>query len=117
AGDGAGLSGAATNVSSGVRPLGAGPSQARRACPTVPRTEPFKSLNSQRIAVASRLRDPESSDRRGSGPGGPIMAKRILVPLSQVEAAESFVDAVAPLARGAGATVRLPHVAAPAPHP
>ena len=41
------------------------------------------------------------------------MAKRILVPLSQVEAAESFVHAVAALARGAGATVRLLHVAAP----
>ena len=41
------------------------------------------------------------------------MAKRILVPLSQVEPARSFLDAVAALARGAGATVRLLHVAAP----
>ena len=42
------------------------------------------------------------------------MAKRILVPLSQTEPAQSFLDAVAALARGAGATVRLLHVAAPA---
>jgi nucleotide-binding universal stress UspA family protein len=41
------------------------------------------------------------------------MAKRILVPLSQTEPALSFVTAVADLARGAGATVRLLHVAAP----
>ena len=41
------------------------------------------------------------------------MAKRILVPLSQVEPARSFLDAVGALARGAGATVRLLHVAAP----
>ena len=41
------------------------------------------------------------------------MAKRILVPLSQTEPAQSFLDGVAALARGAGATVRLLHVAAP----
>ena len=41
------------------------------------------------------------------------MAKRILVPLSQMEPAPSFLAAVAHLARGAGATVRLLHVAAP----
>ena len=41
------------------------------------------------------------------------MAKRILVPLSQTEPARSFVATVADLARGAGATVRLLHVAAP----
>ena len=39
------------------------------------------------------------------------MAKRILVPLSQIAPAESFVVGVADLARGAGATVRLLHVA------
>jgi nucleotide-binding universal stress UspA family protein len=38
------------------------------------------------------------------------MAKRILVPLSQVEPADSFVAALGDLARGAGATVRLLHV-------
>ena len=42
------------------------------------------------------------------------MAKRILVPLSQIAPADSFVTAVADLARGAGATVRLLHVAPPA---
>lgn len=42
------------------------------------------------------------------------MAKRMLVPLSQTEPAPSFLTAVADLARGAGATVRLLHVAAPA---
>jgi len=41
------------------------------------------------------------------------MAKRILVPLSQREPAGSFVAAIADLARGAGATVRLLHVAVP----
>jgi nucleotide-binding universal stress UspA family protein len=35
------------------------------------------------------------------------MAKRILVPLSQVAPADSFVAALGDLARGAGATVRL----------
>jgi nucleotide-binding universal stress UspA family protein len=39
------------------------------------------------------------------------MAKRILVPLSMHEPADSFVTAVGDLARGAGATVRLLHVA------
>jgi nucleotide-binding universal stress UspA family protein len=39
------------------------------------------------------------------------MAKRILVPLSQHEPAASFVTAIGDLARGAGATVRLLHVA------
>ena len=38
------------------------------------------------------------------------MAKRILVPLAQLEPADSFVGAVADLARGAGGTVRLLHV-------
>jgi nucleotide-binding universal stress UspA family protein len=41
------------------------------------------------------------------------MAKRILVPLAQLEPADSFVGAIADLARGAGATVRLLHVARP----
>jgi nucleotide-binding universal stress UspA family protein len=41
------------------------------------------------------------------------MAKRILVPLSLIEPAQSFIGAVADLARGAGATVRLLHVADP----
>lgn len=41
------------------------------------------------------------------------MAKRILVPLSQTAPAASLVAAVADLARGAGATVRLLHVAVP----
>jgi nucleotide-binding universal stress UspA family protein len=41
------------------------------------------------------------------------MAKRILVPLSQREPAGSFVAAIADLAEGAGATVRLLHVAPP----
>src|SRR4030095_16557170 len=39
------------------------------------------------------------------------MAKRILVPLRQIEPADSFLSAVGDLARGAGATVRLLHVA------
>ena len=39
------------------------------------------------------------------------MAKRILVPLSMHAPADSFVSAVGDLARGAGATVRLVHVA------
>lgn len=39
------------------------------------------------------------------------MAKRILVPLDQTAEAESIVPIVADLARGAGATVRLLHVA------
>jgi nucleotide-binding universal stress UspA family protein len=39
------------------------------------------------------------------------MAKRILMPLDQTPAAESIVPIVADLARGAGATVRLLHVA------
>jgi nucleotide-binding universal stress UspA family protein len=43
------------------------------------------------------------------------MAKRILVPLDQSEAAETVVPLVRDLARGAGATVRLLHVA-PVPH-
>jgi nucleotide-binding universal stress UspA family protein len=38
------------------------------------------------------------------------MAKRILVPLKSIEAAPSFVEARAGLARGTGATVRLLHV-------
>ena len=42
-----------------------------------------------------------------------MMAKRILVPLSQREPADSFITAVGDLARGAGATVRLLHVAEP----
>jgi len=41
------------------------------------------------------------------------MAKRILVPLSQIEPADSFLTALGDLARGAGATVRLLHVAEP----
>lgn len=39
------------------------------------------------------------------------MAKRILVPLDKTTDAESIVDAVAEMARGGGATVRLLHVA------
>jgi nucleotide-binding universal stress UspA family protein len=39
------------------------------------------------------------------------MAKRILVPLSQLAPADSFVTALGDLARGAGATVRLLQVA------
>jgi len=39
------------------------------------------------------------------------MAKRILVPVSMNAPADSFVTAVGDLARGAGATVRLLHVA------
>ena len=39
------------------------------------------------------------------------MAKRILVPLDEAVSAESMVDAVGTLARSAGATVRLLHVA------
>jgi len=39
------------------------------------------------------------------------MAKRILVPLDKTTAAESVVDAVAAMALGGGATVRLLHVA------
>src|SRR5439155_22586646 len=39
------------------------------------------------------------------------MAKRILVPLDKTIAAESVVDAVADMARGGGATLRLLHVA------
>jgi nucleotide-binding universal stress UspA family protein len=39
------------------------------------------------------------------------MAKRILVPLDQTVDAEAIVPVVADLARGAGATVRLLHVA------
>ena len=39
------------------------------------------------------------------------MAKRILVPLDEAVPAESMVDAVGTLARSAGATVRLLHVA------
>lgn len=39
------------------------------------------------------------------------MAKRILVPLSQIDPADSFVTALGDLARGAGATVRLLQVA------
>jgi nucleotide-binding universal stress UspA family protein len=42
------------------------------------------------------------------------MAKRILVPLDEAVQAESMVDAIGTLARNAGATVRLLHVA-PAP--
>jgi nucleotide-binding universal stress UspA family protein len=41
-----------------------------------------------------------------------VMAKRILVPLDRSELAEAVVPLVADLARGAGATVRLLHVAA-----
>jgi len=44
------------------------------------------------------------------------MAKRILVPLSQIEPSDSFVTAIRDLARGAGATLRLLHVAPPAEH-
>jgi nucleotide-binding universal stress UspA family protein len=44
------------------------------------------------------------------------MAKRMLVPLSQIAPADSFVAAVGDLARGAGATVRLLHVAPPGQH-
>jgi nucleotide-binding universal stress UspA family protein len=40
------------------------------------------------------------------------MAKRILVPLSPIEPADSFVAALGDLARGAGATVRLLQVTA-----
>ena len=39
------------------------------------------------------------------------MAKRILVPLDETVQAESVVDLIADMARGAGATVRLLHVA------
>ncbi|HEU4367761.1 MAG TPA: universal stress protein [Methylomirabilota bacterium] len=39
------------------------------------------------------------------------MAKRILVPLRQTQPPDSFLAAVGDLARGAGATVRLLHVA------
>lgn len=39
------------------------------------------------------------------------MAKRILVPLNEAVQAESMVDAIGTLARSAGATVRLLHVA------
>jgi len=39
------------------------------------------------------------------------MAKRILVPLDEAVHAESVIEAVAALARGAGATIRLLHVA------
>lgn len=39
------------------------------------------------------------------------MAKRILLPLDKTIDAESVVDAVADMARGGGATVRLLHVA------
>ena len=42
-----------------------------------------------------------------------MMPKRILVPLSQIEPADSFMMALGDLARGAGATVRLLHVAEP----
>ena len=38
------------------------------------------------------------------------MAKRILVPLKAIEPARSFVETLAGLARGTGATVRLLHV-------
>jgi len=41
------------------------------------------------------------------------MAKRILVPLKSIEPAPSFVEALAGLARGTGATVRLLHVGPP----
>jgi hypothetical protein len=41
------------------------------------------------------------------------MAKRILIPISHTMPADSFVTAVRDLARGAGATVRLLHVAPP----
>jgi nucleotide-binding universal stress UspA family protein len=39
------------------------------------------------------------------------MAKRILVPLDETVQAESVVDLIADMGRGAGATVRLLHVA------
>jgi nucleotide-binding universal stress UspA family protein len=39
------------------------------------------------------------------------MAKRLLVPVAQIDPADSFVTALGDLARGAGATVRLLHVA------
>jgi len=39
------------------------------------------------------------------------MAKRILVPLDEAVPAETVIEAVAVLARGAGATIRLLHVA------
>ena len=39
------------------------------------------------------------------------MAKRILVPLEETVRAESMIEAVAALSRGAGAFVRLLHVA------
>lgn len=39
------------------------------------------------------------------------MAKRILVPLDEAVHAETVIEAVAALARGAGATIRLLHVA------
>ena len=41
------------------------------------------------------------------------MAKRILVPLDEAVQAETVIEAVAALARGAGATIRLLHVAPP----
>ena len=44
------------------------------------------------------------------------MAKRILVPLSMTAPADSFVTAVGDLARGAGGSVRLLHVAPPPEH-
>ena len=44
------------------------------------------------------------------------MAKRILVPLAMHPQADAFVIAIGDLARGAGGTVRLLHVARPAQH-
>ena len=41
------------------------------------------------------------------------MAKRILVPLDEAVQAETVIEAVAALARGAGATIRVLHVAPP----
>jgi len=41
------------------------------------------------------------------------MAKRILVPLKSIEPPASFVDMLAGLARGTGATIRLLHVGPP----
>jgi nucleotide-binding universal stress UspA family protein len=41
------------------------------------------------------------------------MGKRILVPLKSIEPTTSFVEALAGLARGTGATVRLLHVGPP----
>ena len=75
--------------------------------------DPCKWLNSHRRAVAFRLRERMAVGPRVSAVGRTIMAKRILVPLSQIEPAQSFLDTIAALARGAGATVRLLHVAAP----